>query len=386
MTARTLVLCFVALLASRNAPSQEGSRSVLADFLRANEQAGLSLLIGVQKAAPTTNHVISPLSLSLLFAAIDDATVSDKAHHEISRTFGWSRGPELRTVGRMLMIAFEGPHDSPAISGDRSANPPLAPVPGTWIRNVLEYKGQRTFSSSFLATAEKYFGVTATSTGTRAPAPGQDFLLKSDTLLWTRWSGNTFEHQPRPAPFHAPSGPVTVSMMTSETTEYRHAKTSEFEAVVVPCTDASLTLILPAVETDLVALAQRIVSRRLLVGSLLRPETGTVQLPMIHLATNYKLLPYFEEKGMHEVVRKLGGIVDIPGSRIGAINQAVTLEIDRAGIRAEARTGVLGIYGGIRNAAAQFHTTFDRPFLFLINDSTVGALLFAGVVLDPTHT
>jgi Serpin (serine protease inhibitor) len=66
------------------------------------------------------------------------------------------------------------------------------------------------------------------------------------------------------------------------------------------------------------------------------------------------------------------------------VAQKTEITVDENGIRADAGTIIHGVYGGILAAQSPFHMALHRPFLFLIRDNVTHALLFAGVVMNPT--
>jgi serpin B len=64
------------------------------------------------------------------------------------------------------------------------------------------------------------------------------------------------------------------------------------------------------------------------------------------------------------------------------VRQAATLDVTKWGTVATAATAI-----GVEATAARAQTltvTIDRPFLFVIRDTTTGAILFTAAVDDPT--
>ena len=72
------------------------------------------------------------------------------------------------------------------------------------------------------------------------------------------------------------------------------------------------------------------------------------------------------------------------GGELSGVVQKTEITVDENGIRADAGTIVHGVYGGVMGVQSPFHMTLDRPFLFIIRDNVTRALLFAGVVTNPT--
>jgi serpin B len=60
------------------------------------------------------------------------------------------------------------------------------------------------------------------------------------------------------------------------------------------------------------------------------------------------------------------------------------VEVDEEGTEAAATTVVRGTYGTQHERPPKpFQMIVDRPFLFLIEDSQTGVILFMGVMFDP---
>ena len=73
------------------------------------------------------------------------------------------------------------------------------------------------------------------------------------------------------------------------------------------------------------------------------------------------------------------------GGVLRGVAQKTEITVDENGIRADAGTIVHGVYGGVMGAQSPFHMTLDRPFLFIIRDNVTRAILFVGVVMNPTQ-
>jgi serpin B len=59
------------------------------------------------------------------------------------------------------------------------------------------------------------------------------------------------------------------------------------------------------------------------------------------------------------------------------------IEVDEHGTEAAAATAVIGRAGGAPPSGDPIAFVVDRPFLFLVRDTSTGAILFMGRVNDP---
>lgn len=182
---------------------------------------------------------------------------------------------------------------------------------------------------------------------------------------------------------------MRAEFLKSETTTYRYAQTKDFEAVVLPCWEASILLVLPGQDTDISQVIASMVKNPETFESLLKRQQGDVRMPPFHLSYEVDLREPLEKMGVHRVFHDTAALFSMAPERNGAklqgIAQLGSIIVDEHGIQAEAGTLMSGIYGGIEGLVpSPFHMVFDRPFLFLIRDNATNALLFSGVVMNPT--
>ena len=200
-------------------------------------------------------------------------------------------------------------------------------------------------------------------------------VLTNALHLKARWADPFTDTQPHP--FAAPSGEVTVDMMSGATGGVRVA--DGWQAVELPYRDGTLaaTAVLPPEGTapcaiDAAGLAGLAAAQSRPVG---------VRLPTMRIEQSHHLL---------EVLATLGLPIEGDYSGLGqddlAISQVVQksfLEVDEDGTEAAAATGV-AVEATSLVVGAQEVVTFDRPFLFLLTDTETHSPLFVTVVNDPS--
>jgi len=215
----SLVLILVTSLPSI---AQEEFGQALPNLLRGNEQFGRKLLLLATGTPPERNVVISPLSLTLIFAALQTNSADGPMRTEIGNALGWGEYPDLSVPARMLLVALEKPKRVPPPSKSKTLTGLLSrrPLEGAWITNTVLYRGTDTLSAGFVGNARVYYGVNFKSTGEAHPSAADlktaghfgtglpvisaqdDVLISSGAHLQTAWSGNTFSMSlPRKAGF-----------------------------------------------------------------------------------------------------------------------------------------------------------------------------------------
>jgi serine protease inhibitor len=180
---------------------------------------------------------------------------------------------------------------------------------------------------------------------------------------------------------------VQADFLKTEFEVYAYARTDEFEAVVLPCWQASILLVLPATGSGIEGLEEALAKSPDIVESLLKRREGDVLLPPFHVLFEGDLRDPLEKMGLHRIFKSAKTLMSMAPDKGGVLNgvsQKTEMTLDENGIRADAGTIIHGVFGGVLGVQAPFHMTLDRPFLFIIRDNITNALLFAGVVMNPT--
>ena len=411
------VALFSLLFICQRLSAQEYQQAQPAMFLHSNDRFGANLVSLLHEETPDRNIAIAPLPVSLAFAALLDKSGSTESNQEIVSTFLWGKTFSMDIAGRMLLARFEKPESNPGgasafPSGRGGAAPgqfrPAKPAE-MWLSTAFLYRGKGSISQEFIDRVSRSFGFEFREVGKDAsqaailadnwdlslPMPPitdlNHFWITSFLHLRAFWSGNTFAYAKREKrEFKIRSGsPVQADFLTSETKSYPYMHTNELEAIVLPCGEASLLLVLPEQSTDISQLMASMVKNSDMVESSLKTQQGDVQLPLFNISYIGDFRGPMEKMGLHHIFHDTGTLMAMAPGEGGGVLQGVTqiseISVDEQGIRADAGTTIRGIFGGIEGIQSPpFHMTLNRPFLFLIRDVATNALLFTGVVMNPT--
>ena len=391
-------------------------------FLSANDQFGFELLKATNEEFGNRNVVISPLPVSLAFAALRDGGVDNESFQQIVRTFHWVEGagdqtryqPDVPLAAGMLLRRFEKPKPRPlpakipvGMTGAvlhtlLSGNPEEV-----WLSVAVLYRTAGALSPDFINRVRGDTGIPFRIVGDKAsqsaalktswdhtaPIPKitghRDFWITSSTHLRTSWAGNTFVASKRKKRnFHLPSRTdVSVDFLTTELKTYLHVRTDQFEAVELPCKQATILLVLPPANTGIEQMEATIVLQPDIVESQLTRDVGDVTLPPFHFVLEAELRSWIEKLGVHRVFTDLQSLQPMAPSMGGVLRgiaQKTEITLDENGIRADSGTIASGILGGLAAGPPEpFHMILDRPFLFFVRDNLTKALIFEGAVLNP---
>jgi serine protease inhibitor len=405
------------LIACRGLQAQQPQEAQPAMFLHANDRFGANLLSLVHEEAPDRNIAIAPLPVSLAFAAMLEGSRNTNSGQEIVSTFHWERTFSLDIAARMLLARFGRPMPYPTRNstlpqkgGDAAQGQSRPATPEEiWLSTAFLYRGKDSLSQDFMDRATYSFGIDFREVGedtpqstilsqnwdSSLPMPAiiglNDFWITSFLHLRAFWAGNTFAFTKRDKhDFKVRSGsPVQADFLTSETKSYPYIYAKDFETIVLPCWEASLLLVLPEQDSDIAQLMASMAKNPDMVESLLKKQQGDVQLPLFHFSYESDFRESLEKMGLHHIFHDNGTLLAIAPRRSGGMLQGVAqisdIAIDEQGIRADAGTAMGGVFGGIEGIqSTPFHMILNRPFLFLIRDSVTNALLFSGVVMNPT--
>jgi hypothetical protein len=191
-----LLLAVVSAALVVGVAGQELPGQALPNLIRGNERLGRILLEGLHRTNPDRNVAVSPISVSVILAAIQSNADRSDIRKEIGKALGWGENPNLTVPSRMLLAAFEKPHSPPVQRRRAETSPFLVGLPeAAWISNRVLYRGRNTLSEGFVSSAGKYFGMTFASTAHRnqpwktfAAQEDQTARFRAPPLGTTSWS------------------------------------------------------------------------------------------------------------------------------------------------------------------------------------------------------
>jgi len=212
------------------------------------------------------------------------------------------------------------------------------------------------------------------------------FVIVNALYFFGSWATPFDKTRTAPGSFHTLAGAdVTVNMMHGMTQSLNYKSTPTAEVLQLPYTNGELwmTMVLPS-SGQFEAVRSQISGAWLTdVTTGLNSTSVQLTLPKFKITTpQLKLKDSLTALGMGIAFT---GPADFSGMTnegflISDVIQKAFIGVDEDGTEAAAATAVVGTFG---LPPIPIALTFDRPFLFFIQDKS-GIVLFAGQVVDPT--
>lgn len=399
-----LAALFTPQLLAQSPPASE-----LSQFIDANARFGRQLLWHSHSSSPNKNIALAPLPVSLTFAALSDTSASTDVATtgEISKVFGWDDIGNTKETSHILVTLFEKPKpprpkNPPGMPANLLPSNPLNAWEGIWFTTQFQCACLNLLSQYFVRAAREDFGIVfenesdrkGTSTRKTIPQMSTLFRITDSIHLKTSWNDGIVEQHEREGAFTLESGrQEQVEMINSELAHFAYANTKDFEEVVLPGEEAYMLVVLPAQGKTVAEIEKEIANAAVSPESQLQQRLGSVDFPTFEFTDNRELTPVLEEMG----VRRAFGTLDAfsamttgsTGAQLTRVSQAVKIDVDEKGIRADAVIGFEGVIGGIMGGTTEppppphFHMVVNRPFLFFVRDNMTGSLVFEGAVMNP---
>ncbi len=190
------------------------------------------------------------------------------------------------------------------------------------------------------------------------------------------WARQFNPERTRPAPFKLNDGKIVDVPMMSQTGDFKLAHTENFQALELPYKgdDLSMIVLLPT-EPGTSILPETLSAFHF------REQEVMVQLPKFKIESSFELTDTLSAMGMPLAFSNQADFSGMDDSRelyIGAVAHKAFIEVNEEGTEAAAATAVV-----IRTSSMPPQFIANRPFLFLIRETSTGAILFIGRVVDP---
>jgi len=215
-------------------------------------------------------------------------------------------------------------------------------------------------------------------------------VLVNAIYLKAAWATAFDPKATQPAAFTRPDGSVVQVPTMHLGTELSYAEGQGWRAVELPYVGGQLamTIVVPDDLASFVRTADATTIDAIVRGLANRRPEVDLALPSFSIETKTELASVLSSLGMPLAFDPNGadfsGMTTQERLYIGAVIHQANIDVDEKGTEASAATAVVME----ASAAPLDHVTFqvDRPFLFLLRDTTSGAIVFLGQVTDPSLT
>lgn len=366
----------------------------------ASNQFGFDLFRQLTAEGKGNNIFFSPLSISLALEMTANGA-SGKTLEEMSRTLhlGQMTTDEVNKSALALMNSI------------KSADPKieLAMANSLWARQGVEFK------KDFLARNKDNFQSEMTSLNfndpqakatinnwvsrsTRGKIPTIIDNIDNQMVLYLinaiyfkgQWKDKFDKSNTENAPFYPASGSEKPVSMMSRSGSYSYFRGEKFQAVSLPYGkgDFSMTILLPErgypMKDFLKSLDYDKWERQM---ATLRNSPGTVRIPRFKLEFDKELSVALKSLGITLAFDRdkadFSRMIDQQNVLISEVKHKAIVEVNEEGTVAAAATSV-----GIRVTSAiidePFNFVADHPFVIAIRDQRSGAILFMGIVENPS--
>ncbi len=393
----SIVLPALAVIAPLTATADNSSLAA------ADNGFAFKLLRQLVQDQPTQNIFISPYSASTVLQMVGNGSAG-QTKTEMQSVLGTASLPtdDANTANKNVLESLS-----------QNTNVVLTTANAIWCRAGIPFK------PDFLAENRDFFDATVESIDFADPAavevinhwasekthgkipeiangmidPTQTQMLLANAVYFKgKWEDPFDASDTKDRPFHLRDGSQkTVPMMIkSKTFTYRHG--TGYQAVRLPYLDDNLSMYVFLPDTnsspeDLLSILNGDKWRRITKPGF-SDRYGTLVLPKFKLNYSVELKTPLKSLGIKAAFDSnnadFSGINSEVKLYISDAMQKTFVEVKEEGTEAAAVSGIAVATGGIEMPPQDpFEMIVDRPFLFLIEDSQTGIILFMGVVFDP---
>jgi len=212
-------------------------------------------------------------------------------------------------------------------------------------------------------------------------------VLVNAVYLNAKWAVPFTKENTAPAPFHAPGGTVNVATM-NRIGRFGYRRHSGYAVLELPYRGGRLAFDVLLPDPGRLPALLHALARGGLPAAVsgLQDQPVQVALPKLTLRTRFELAATLGALGMPVAFTDradFSGIAGTPGDlRISNVIHEAYMRVDEAGTEAAAATAV-GIATEAAPGPAPIQFRIDRPFVFVLRDTSTGAILFTGTVSQP---
>ena len=369
----------------------------------ANDAFAFNLLKQIARTEPAQNIFISPYSAAAALQMVANGAAG-QTKTEMQRVLGTTNlsADEINAANKMISQSLN----------TGNTNVMLTTANAIWIQKGFAVK------PDFIAMNQKFFGATVDSLDFKDPqavnvindwasekthgkitriADGLDpiytrLFLANAVYFKGKWADPFEVKATRDQSFYLRDGSrKNVPMMwKSKTFTYRRG--TDYQAVRLPYEDENLAMYVFLPDTNsspekLLGLLNGRTWEKVTKPGFSEKE-GKLELPRFKVEYSVTLNEPLQALGMKSAfdMKKADFSGIAPELYISTVLQKTFVEVKEEGTEAAAVTGIaMSDHGMMMPLEKPFEMIVNRPFLFLIEDSKTGTILFIGTVFDPTN-
>jgi serine protease inhibitor len=373
----------------------------------ATDDFGFRLLKALAKD-PKQNTIISPLGIAMAFAmAYNGAAGATKK--EMAKTLGLGSlsDDDINRANQNMVQTFA--------KADPAAQPEIA--------NALWVQKDYPINPDFRTVCESFYDASAVSldfvgdpkgaaaeinswvdthTHHRIPAivaeiePATRLMLTDAVYFKATWSFPFKKAETRPRPFHLMSGDSRQTAMMDQSRKFLYLENQSFQAIRLPYGNQdryAMYVFLPRKMAGLPDFLRSLDETRWTPWmSRFDENMGEIALPKFETTYSKQLNDTLKAMGMRlafdDTKADFSRISLHPTSAtplfIRDVEHKTWMKVDEEGTEAGAATSIVMELKSESATPHPFVMIVDHPFFFAITEQESGALLFAGVVMDPT--
>lgn len=218
--------------------------------------------------------------------------------------------------------------------------------------------------------------------------PSTALVLTNAVYFLGEWADRFNPTATQDGPFRLAGGGEVRTPMMRRWGEHRYAEVDGLQVLELDYQGGgmSMVVVLPARPDGLPAVLEGLDTRWDTWTRALVAQDVAITLPKLEFSWGDSITETLQAMGLRTAFQDqadFSGMSDQPGLAISQVIHKAFVRVDEKGTEAAAATAVAMRGGGPPKSPPAF--TADRPFLFAIRDKATGAVLFLGLVRDPTR-
>jgi len=209
-------------------------------------------------------------------------------------------------------------------------------------------------------------------------------VLTNAVYFKASWEHPFYEWSTVDADYHLSDNSIIEVPMMTQTEHFRYATTEEWTAVSLEYAGGNTTMLIILPENISKFEENLCISNLQTINTSLRSQNLRLSMPKFKFSQSMSLNNILQAMGMESPFNESADFSGITGQRdlfISDVIHKAFVKVDEEGTEAAAATAVVMNLQCIPEQPAVL--ILDRPFLFLIQDTTTGSIIFMGKVMNP---